>query len=302
MGRQINGILLIDKNRGETSYEVVRRIKGILGRNKVGHAGTLDPFATGLLIILLGQGTRLSDLIMRGDKTYLATMTLGVETDTQDCTGRVVRTSSVPDVSREHIQRVAESFTGVIEQVPPAYSAVRYKGVRSYKLARKGIKVDLKKKKITVHSFRIISVNLPDIIIKVKCSSGTYVRSLAADFGKRIGSGAHLRSLRRLASGSFVVEDAIDSKELGIGNIKDGVISLKDAVPTLYEENVKQGLAEKIRRGYQPAWNELFPGTDFNDMNEGFVKLVMGDDLVAVAQVRKAHGKNNIKVDKVFHN
>jgi tRNA pseudouridine55 synthase len=200
---------------------------------------------------------------------------------------------------------MAGSFTGVIEQTPPAYSAVKYKGVRAYKLARKGMKVNLKKKTVTVHSFRILSVDLPDITTEIKCSSGTYIRSLAADFGREIGSGAHLKSLRRLASGSFKVEDALGSNrispDLRRGALKERVIPLKDAVPMLYETSVKCDFAKKIRHGYQPAWDELFLGLDPIDVGEGLIKLVMGDDLVAVARVRKGRDKNNIRVDKVFH-
>ena len=151
MGRSIDGILLVDKEEGKTSYGVVRKVRAAFAKSdvkKVGHAGTLDPFATGLLIILLGQGTKLSSFLMSERKVYLATIRLGIETDTMDPTGQVARTSPIPALSIEQIQEKANCLVGHREQVPPIYSAVKYKGTRAYKLARKGVKFDLKSKKI----------------------------------------------------------------------------------------------------------------------------------------------------------
>ncbi|MBN1626866.1 MAG: tRNA pseudouridine(55) synthase TruB, partial [Deltaproteobacteria bacterium] len=161
-----DGIILIDKNEGETSFDVVKMAKRVF-KTKAGHAGTLDPFATGLLIILLGQGTKLSSYLMAGKKKYLATMTLGIETDTLDRTGRVLVEMPVPDMPREEVARIVREFTGDIEQRPPAYSAVNYKGQRAYKLARKGIEVDLGKRKVVIHSIEVVSVSLPDITFEV---------------------------------------------------------------------------------------------------------------------------------------
>ena len=204
----------MDKEEGESSYGVVRKVKRLLNIRKVGHAGTLDPFATGLLIVLLGKGTKLSDYVMSESKVYEGVIRLGIETDSFDQTGRVIRTSAVPDLEKRIIQEKANAFVGVIDQVPPPFSALRYKGTRSYKLARKGIKVDLKKRKVTIHFFDVISVNLPDISFKIRCSSGTYIRAVACDLGRVLGPGAHLRSLRRLASGSFDVKDAFNSSDI----------------------------------------------------------------------------------------
>ena len=197
MGNPREGIILVDKGEGETSFDVVKKIKKALGIKKVGHAGTLDPFATGLLIVLVGQGTKLAPYLMSGKKTYRGTLRLGVETDTQDPTGHTVSTRPVPEISLEEIRRHALGFTGEIEQVPPAFSAVRHQGKRAYEFARKGIAIDLKKRRVRIHSLEVLGVALPEITFQVVCSGGTYVRTLAADLGKQMGPGAHLRELRR---------------------------------------------------------------------------------------------------------
>jgi len=316
----IDGIVLIDKDENETSYDVVRKVKDSLGRGKaqkVGHAGTLDPFATGLLIVLLGQGTRLSQHIMSGDKVYLATMRLGIETDTLDFTGRVSRISKVPDLKYKYIQDKVKGFIGVIEQVPPIYSAVKYQGTRAYKLARKGIKVDLRKKTVTIYSIRIHTVNLPDITMEVKCSGGTYIRKLAADLGRELGTVSHLKSLKRLSSGSFEVEDALPSKEISTkqtrGVLLNKVISLRDALPEMREIEIEDLFAEKVRHGYRPTWEELTKSLnitghrpervcDVENYKDGHVKLVMGGELIAIVKVKKIEdtGYDKVKSVKVF--
>lgn len=317
----IDGIILIDKDEGETSYDVVRKVKSSLGGGKVqkvGHAGTLDPFATGLLIILLGQGTKLSQYIMSGDKVYLATMRLGVETDTLDLTGKVARTSNVPDLKREYIQDKAKGFIGVIEQVPPIYSAVKYKGTRAYRLARKGVEVDLKKKTVTIYSIRIHSGTCRMSPWRSKCSSGTYIRKLAADLGRELGFVSHLKSLRRLASGSFAVQNALNSKEISTKHahcvLLDKVIPLRAALPEMREIEIEDLLAEKVRHGYQPTREELPKSLtlpdhrqerayDVENHKESNVKLVSDGKLVAIVRVKKIEdaGYDKIELVRVFH-
>jgi tRNA pseudouridine55 synthase len=291
-GKMLNcndGIILVDKNEGETSFDVVRKAKRAFKKKKVGHAGTLDPFATGLLIILLGQGTKLSDYLMSGEKKYVATMTLGIGTDTLDRTGRTVRTMAVPDIDQEEIRRAVQEFTGDIEQRPPAYSAININGRRAYELARKGIAVDLKKRIVTIRSIDIISVNLPDITFEVTCSGGTYIRSLAADIAERIGSAGHLKSLRRLSSGGFDVRHAMDSKM--IGDIVEGcnltgrIISLKDALPDMRECSIDHVMSKKIANGIRPGLDELKSRDPSLAHYKGFIKMTEGSSLVAVMEV-----------------
>ncbi len=179
-----DGIVLIDKEAGITSHDVVERVRRMIrkGRGvKVGHAGTLDPFATGLLIILLGQATRLSSHVMSGRKVYEAVMCLGVETDTLDTAGKIVSKRQVPDLSIATIREKAGAFLGEMEQIPPAYSAVRVNGRRAYQLARKGIAVHIKSRKVNISAIDVLWVKPPRIALRVICSAGTYIRRLAAD-------------------------------------------------------------------------------------------------------------------------
>ncbi len=284
-----DGIILVDKNEGETSYDVVRKAKRAFKTKKIGHAGTLDPFATGLLIILLGQGTKLSGYLMSGVKSYHATMTLGIGTDTLDRTGRIIGTTAVPDVDPEEIRCAVKGFTGDIEQTPPAYSAINIKGRRAYDLARQGIAVDLQKRMVNIRSIDVISVDLPDITFKVTCSSGTYVRTLAADIGERLGSAGHLKSLRRLSIGGFDVSSALDSRMLDAGiedfDLAGRMISLKDALPDMKECSINHETARKVINGIRPVRDELAAGGGSMDDYAGFIKLTDGSSLVAVIEV-----------------
>jgi len=314
MKHAADGILLTDKGHGETSHGVVKKVKALFRGGdpvKVGHAGTLDPFATGLLIILLGQGTKLSQFIMSAAKVYLATVELGVETDTLDPTGEVLRTSHVPDLRPEHIRERAAGFVGKIRQVPPAYSAIRYKGTRAYKLARSGQSVDLKAREVTIYSLNILSVDLPQITMRVRCSSGTYIRSLASDFGRDLGPGGYLQSLRRLKSGPFDVEDALPSSEITDkaheGFLSKGVLTIRDALPDMGEVVINAALAEKVRHGYQPVWEELIVGPKrktgtHRGLNDGWIKLVCDSKLVAIMKVNSEDEVSRVKakIERVF--
>ena len=305
MAYQIDGILLIDKNEGESSHAVVRKVKSALKLRKVGHAGTLDPFATGLLIILLGQGTKLSSFVMSQDKVYLAVMRLGIETDTLDPTGRVLRSVPVPDLKPEYIWNKAKGFIGKIQQTPPIYSAVKYNGTRAYKLARSGQEVALKKRTVSIHSIRIVSVKLPDVTLEVKCSSGTYIRSLSAELGEKLGPGGHLRCLRRLASGSFVVQKALSSKDIFDRDnrwLQEKIIPLRAALPHMREIAVEQSVAQKIRHGYQPALEGLADGLDLGGCDDTNLKLVWNGNLVAVVRVNKGRrgGHAGLEIARVF--
>jgi len=266
----------------------------------------LDPFATGLLIILLDQGTKLSNFLMAGEKKYLATMRLGVETDTLDPTGQVVRTSVVPQLTPAEVRGKAKAFVGNIEQTPPRFSAIKYKGTRAYKLARKGLDVDLKKRIVTVYSLEIMSVQLPDVTMKVNCSKGTYIRSLAADMARELGTGGHLISLRRIAIGSFEVRNALSSSALSQTGarslLRDKIIPLRVALPGMYEIQVSEALAKKVRNGYQPTLKELNKGLSASDCKDGYVKLISAGDLVAIMKLKEngGIGYERLKIERVF--
>ncbi|EFK06649.1 tRNA pseudouridine synthase B [delta proteobacterium NaphS2] len=306
MKRPDDGILLVDKEAGETSHDVVRKVKTALRcgrRYKIGHAGTLDPFATGLLVVLLGQGTKLSRFIMAGEKEYLATLELGIETDTLDPTGTVTAVRDVPRLSEAHIRDTAKRYEGTIRQTPPVYSAVKHQGARAYKLARKGIAVSLKEREVTVHALSIVSVALPEITMRIRCAGGTYIRSLAADLARDLGPGGRLKTLRRLRSGAFDVACAIQSENiLTEANLREMGIPLTKALPGMDEIAVDEALAEKVRQGYQPGWNELIAADDsMHPLKENYVKLVSGQKLLAI--IKKSDGGDGhekVKFERVF--
>ncbi len=209
MRSQLSGVLTIDKPAEQSSARTVAIVKKMLGVAKVGHSGTLDPFATGVLVCCVNQATRLARFLLRSRKSYTAVLRLGERTDTQDATGQVVATSSVPQWQIDRLVDVFKQFEGQIEQQPPAYSALKHKGTPLYKLARKGRPVQKPPRPVTISSIRITNARLPDIQFDVTCSAGTYVRTLCADIGERIGCGGHLLSLRRTASGGFSLMDAV---------------------------------------------------------------------------------------------
>jgi tRNA pseudouridine55 synthase len=203
-----DGVLLVDKPPRLTSHDVVDRIRRQFGFKKVGHCGTLDPAATGLLVIVLERATKLQDHLMADDKTYQGTMLLGVATDSQDADGEVVAEKPVPPLTSEDVDRVFEQFRGDIQQIPPMVSALKHKGQPLYKLARKGKTVEREPRAVHIYDLRMLKLDSPRIEFRVTCTKGTYVRTLCADIGDALGCGAHLAELRRLRSGRFDVKDA----------------------------------------------------------------------------------------------
>lgn len=237
------GVFLIDKPRGATSFSMVRHVRRLLGIKKVGHAGTLDPFATGLLIVCAGRpATRLVERFMAGKKVYSAVLQLGAETETMDTEGGISRTSAVPQLGREELEDCLAGFTGRIMQVPPPFSAVKYRGKPLYHYARKGVAVIKEPREIEIYSLAVRSYDdcSHRLEIDVVCSRGTYIRVLAADIGNRLGCGAHLAELRRLASGGFSVEDSLPGDSLagpeGLQDLMRGRISLDRALAMLGEQ------------------------------------------------------------------
>ena len=203
-----DGALLIDKPAGPTSHDIVDMVRRQFGIQKVGHCGTLDPQATGLLILVLGQATKLSEKLMADDKVYCGHITFGVTTNSYDADGDIVSSLPVPPMTLDEINTAAGEFVGDLMQEPPMVSAVKKDGVPLYKLARKGIEVERKPRLIHVYRFRFTEYQEPVGSFRVACTKGTYVRSLAHDLGQKLGCGAHLNTLRRLVSGRFDVEDA----------------------------------------------------------------------------------------------
>jgi tRNA pseudouridine55 synthase len=209
-----DGALLIDKPAGPTSHDVVAAIRRQFRFDKVGHAGTLDPNATGLLIILLGKGTKLSERLMGSDKVYEGTIKFGETTDSYDSDGEITASLPLLPMSVEELNAAASAFTGDQMQTPPMVSAIKKDGVPLYKLARKGVEVERKPRLIHIYSFRFSAYTEPFGTFRAACTKGTYVRSLAHDLGQKLGCGAHLATLRRISSGAFQVEDALPTDQL----------------------------------------------------------------------------------------
>lgn len=209
-----NGVMLVDKPSGITSHDVVLFLRRKFAIKKVGHAGTLDPMATGVLVMLLGTATKRSNDLITDDKEYEGTLRLGITTDTCDKEGRVVSTREVNEMPEDSIREAFLSFSGDIDQTPPIFSAIKHKGKKLYELARKGIEVQIKSRRVTIHEIEIKDINLPDITFRVRCSKGTYIRKLAHDLGEKLGCGAHLIALRRTRSGRFSIDDAVGLEDL----------------------------------------------------------------------------------------
>lgn len=213
--RIINGLLLLDKPIGASSNAALQRAKWLFNAAKAGHTGTLDPLATGLLLLCFGKATKLAATFLDSDKTYRATVRLGVTTETADAEGSVLKTRPV-DVSRAQIEVVLTHFTGEIEQIPPMYSALKREGRPLYEYARKGIELERQPRQVTIHDLSLLSCEENQFEIEITCSKGTYIRTLAADIGESLGCGAHLAALRRTHIGQFDVADAHSLDELAL--------------------------------------------------------------------------------------
>src|SRR5215469_3876577 len=223
----LDGAILVDKPSGPTSHDVVDAIRRRFGIKKVGHCGTLDPAATGLLIIVLGRGTRLSEKLMGDDKVYEGTIRFGVTTNSYDADGEVLETKSIPPLTLEELNEMAGQFIGDQMQTPPMVSAIKKNGVPLYKLARKGVEVEREPRLVHIYNFRFTSYAEPGGDFRLACTKGTYVRSIAHELGQKIGCGAHLATLRRSASGKFDVADSKpldDVLKLSLGELEKRVI------------------------------------------------------------------------------
>ncbi|MBQ7260833.1 MAG: tRNA pseudouridine(55) synthase TruB [Lachnospiraceae bacterium] len=218
MGRsEINGILNIYKEKGFTSFDVVAKLRGVLGQKKIGHTGTLDPMAEGVLAVCAGSATKLCGLLTDADKEYETVLLLGKTTDTQDIWGKVLKETGQEEVKKldtSEVIKAVRSFEGNIEQIPPMYSAIKQNGKKLYELAREGKTVERKSRRITIYGIDILSVELPFVRLKVSCSKGTYIRTLCEDIGNRLGCGGTMKELLRLRSGSFMLKDSLRLSEI----------------------------------------------------------------------------------------
>jgi tRNA pseudouridine55 synthase len=254
-----SGLLLVDKPEGPSSAHVVHRAKVSLGAKKVGHLGTLDPFASGLLLLGINEGTKISDIFLRAPKSYRGIVTLGVATNSQDSTGVVLKTLPVPTLADDDLRVLEQRFSGELQQTPPMFSALKRDGVRLYKLARQGKEVPRQPRTIHIESIRLRQINCTELSIDVTCSRGTYVRTLAADLGEALGCGAHLKSLRRIACGHLKIDQAVtlDELEQFRTRAESAMISLSDALGHLRGISWDHRWLARLRFGQQEALAQI---------------------------------------------
>ncbi len=252
-----SGLLLIDKLEGPSSAQVVHRVKVLLGAKKVGHLGTLDPFASGLLVLGINEGTKVADLFLSAAKSYRGIMVLGVETDSQDATGTIVQVRAVPTLGKAELEKLEQQFSGDLRQVPPMFSALKRDGVPLYRLARQGKEVPREPRSIRVERLQLNQLGKDEIEIELTCSRGTYVRTLAADMGQSLGCGAHLKSLRRIACGHLTVDRAVTLDELERVDSKALLLSLEKALDHLRAVTWENQLLARLRLGQQEILREL---------------------------------------------
>ena len=285
----MNGVLVIDKPQGPTSFEVVRRVRSALGLKRAGHTGTLDPMATGVLPVCLGEATKLAGLLTEGDKAYDAVVRLGVVTDTQDVTGTVLETRAVPPLSTELLEAALQRFRGTFSQVPPMYSAVKVKGKRLYERARAGESVERTPRQVTVYSLVLRDFSASECTLSVRCSKGFFVRTLAEDMGRALGCGGALKSLRRPASGPFGLDRALPLSQVaalgvagpeGRAELGARIVSMADALPDLPVVRVSERDVAHVMHGVPLVLGSSAP--------EGRVRVLAPDGtLLAVGDVHE---------------
>jgi tRNA pseudouridine55 synthase len=277
----MDGVLVIDKPNGPTSFDVVRQVRSLLKLKKVGHTGTLDPMATGVLPLCLGEATKVAGFITEGDKAYDATVRLGAETDTQDAQGQVTARAPVPPLTPALLEAALARFRGTFEQVPPMYSAVKVAGKRLYELARAGEEVERAARQVTVYELVLRDFAADRLQLSVRCSKGFFVRTLAFDLGRALGCGAHLEALRRTHSGPFTLAQALPLADLPAlakeGVLASRLVSMSDALVELPAVRVSVAEAERVSHGVPVEVPVGQPGR----------VRVMGPDgaLLAVAEV-----------------
>ncbi len=295
----MNGILVIDKPQGITSHAVVGKVRRALGVKRVGHAGTLDPLATGLLVVGVGSATRLIEYLQAQDKGYVATFRLGLVTDSQDITGTVVEEHDCSAVSAAQIENACSAFVGEIDQVPPMFSALKRDGVPLYRLARKGIEVERASRRITISRLEIVDIAGNEVTIAVACSKGTYIRTLCHDIGARLGCGGCMISLRRVRSGAFDESMAVSLEDVAAGRFT--LLSASAALADMPRFEVTQSGRARLADGIPPRGDEI---ADFSAVDSGTtVQLVDADSLLAIASYDPEHQhdtRGDFRLLKVF--
>ena len=275
----MDGILIVDKEKGKTSFDVIREIRKKYNIKKVGHIGTLDPMATGVLPVLLGEATKLSDYLMNHDKEYIAELELGIKTDTGDSEGSIIQEKSLRKIKKEEIEKALESFLGENHQIPPMYSAIKINGKKIYELAREGKEIKRQARKIKIYDIKLLDIendeseNTKIIKYKVQCSKGTYIRVLCEDIAKKLGNCGYMKDLRRTKVGNFTLQD------------KDKILSIEEVLKEFPNYDLKEGEYKKIINGV---------GINVK-LTDGLIKIYNKNNFLAVGEI-----KNNILKRKII--
>lgn len=298
----MNGILVVNKPENMTSHDVVYQIRKWVNREKTGHGGTLDPMATGVLPITIGRATKIVPYMDYGEKRYTCKLTLGIETDTQDIWGSVLKTSD-KDVSQEAIIKAVHAFRGEIQQVPPMYSAIKIKGKKLYEYAREGKAVEVPSRKVTIYQLEILDIQDKEVTLDVTCSKGTYIRTLCHDIGLSLGTYGTLSQLCRTAVGKFELKDAIDLEQLNETNVASFLLPTDDAIDFLPSIEIKQEATWlKLRNGGQLHFHDpdlVVPESLVENEDENqLCRLYYNRIFVAVADINKKN--KTIKSKKLF--
>ena len=277
----MNGVIIVDKEKGKTSFDEIRDIRKKYNIKKVGHAGTLDPMATGVLIILVGEATKLSDYLMNHDKEYIATLKLGKKTDTGDSEGTIIEEKEIPNLCKENVQNVLNTFIGKSKQIPPMYSAIKVNGKKLYELAREGKEIERQERKIEINSLEIIKLieenkKIAEIEFKVNCSIGTYIRTLCEDIAEKLGTCGYMKELRRTRVGRFTLND------------KDKFITLEEIMEDKESYSLDDEKLKKIINGVKISTN----------LKDGFVKLYHNQKFIGLGEVENNKLKRKIICDK----
>ncbi|MCM0082044.1 tRNA pseudouridine(55) synthase TruB [Geomonas sp. Red32] len=280
----LDGFFVIDKAAGVSSHDVVAKVRRAIGQKKVGHTGTLDPFATGVLPVAVGEGTKAIQFLDESEKEYRAVLKLGIATDTQDLTGTVIAERDASQLTPEDLERLVPTFLGKLDQLPPMFSALKRDGVPLYKLARKGVEIERETREVEIHSLTFDWIRLPEACFTVRCSRGTYVRTLANDIGEALGCGAHLLSLRRLRSGMFEEARAIGIEELAAAEDQASLlITLDQALAHLPILPLNGEGERKVSHGVAPGENDFAAPAPWLTVGQK-VRLYQGERLAAVGE------------------
>lgn len=298
----IDGIINVRKEKGFTSHDVVAKLRGITRQKKIGHTGTLDPDATGVLPVCFGKATKLCDMLTEKEKAYEAVLLLGKTTDTQDISGEVKKECSVEGITQDQVRETILSFVGEYDQIPPMYSALKVNGKKLYELAREGVEIERKPRKIQIYRIEIREINLPEVRFEVWCSKGTYIRTLCNDIGEKLGCGGCMSSLIRTKSGIFTLEESksLDEIETCVreGRIEEILVPIDAMFPDVPKVFVKEGEEKSVYNGNALTKRQLEENT--MPQSQERIRVYQKDGLF-LALYRYDSKENRYKVEKMFY-